>query len=496
MVMDPAVPSNAAGGNAAGKRSMRKASLLGKHTHRTPSGRQVHIFTRDGRYLARGRYERHWFGATLGRDEAIAEIALHKLLAQLEDDAYVRPSEANGRILPRQSAGRLTLRQVISDYLDEKRRLKGAKTASTYRGRLAHVLEFAEIPENVRQWPLARDINRDFALSLRSHLFASRTTANGRPGGRQKAMSPRQIYNVMEAFRSALNWARSPAISKLPLDWRCPLTDDVVGSRPRKDPLRAVKLPLASLGPLISKLDRWQLCHLGLLCVLPPRPDEFAGILVGDVDFQARRIGFGTRLGGNDFNKGRQSFVVPFPIEIEPLLHSLVGGRTEGPLLRNKGEFARPDRSKFGDMAELGHDFDVYLSGRGAEVHSEQDRKMAFRAFLAIRGGISPDRLAKEFKSVVKGLSAGSALKLYDLRHGVIDAMKNSGMPHLDLTYLTSHATNDILNEYSSVDVEKSMGMYFASIPALLGSIATRAAELGIVEKQAGAVLPPRDCSR
>jgi len=465
-------------------RRMVRAELLGNHSHVTPSGAAVHIWEREGSYIARGRVNRSSFGETLGRDLKTAGARLHKLITELEDQTYVRASVARKRSLPHQKPNRLTLRGLLSEYLEEKRQINGRKTARTYRGRLAHVLAFAEQNKNLRVWPLARDINRQFALALRSSLFEQQTTANGRPGGKKRTLSPRQIYNILDATRSLFNWGKKPCISKLPLDWANPLKEDIVGERPRKDPLRDAKFQLVSAEPLIIKMNQWQLCQLGLMFVLAPRPDEFVGILVSDVDFTKKHISFGTRFGGNDFNKSHQSFVVPFPPEVEPLLRTLVGGRTEGPLLRGKTEFARPLRSSFHSLKELTTDFDEYLGKLpGQTVHSAQDRKAAFRSFLKDRGGVASDVLSREFKKCLRELPDSSRVTLYDLRHSVTQAMKDSGMAHLDLRYLTSHATNDILNEYTSIDVQKTMATFYKTIPGVLNALRLRSIEVGCMRQ-------------
>lgn len=63
------------------------------------------------------------------------------------------------------------------------------------------------------------------------------------------------------------------------------------------------------------------------------RPEDCAGLLISEVDFENHRRQFGTRFDGADFNKGRQTFCVPFPPELNSLLRELVGIRIAGPLL-------------------------------------------------------------------------------------------------------------------------------------------------------------------
>ena len=168
-----------------------------------------------------------------------------------------------------------------------------------------------------------------------------------------------------------------------------------------------------------------------------------------------------------------------------PLLSRLIGGRVDGPLFRTRAEFAKPLCSSIPNSSELATRFDAYLTALPRrEVHTEQDRKMFFRRFLHDLGGISKDRLAGEFKAVLGKISNPPRVKMYDLRHTVTQSMKDSGMPHVDLRYLTSHTTSDIINSYVSLNPAKSMAMYFDKIPGVLSAIEERATEFGLTTSQ------------
>ena len=59
-------------------------------------------------------------------------------------------------------------------------------------------------------------------------------------------------------------------------------------------------------------------------------------------------------------------------------------------------------------------------------------------------------------------------------------SMGRSGMPILELRFLTSHSTSDILNCYTSLDPTGAMQKYFAEIQPLLQAIVHRSCALGI----------------
>lgn len=119
----------------AADRKMVRSQLLGGHSHAAANGACVHVYRRDGKYMARGRHGGRQFGQTLGADEREAAANLRRLLGDLDDGAFVMPSESRKRPLATGPVPRLTLRQLIDAYLAEKRKLKGGRRRTpTARG--------------------------------------------------------------------------------------------------------------------------------------------------------------------------------------------------------------------------------------------------------------------------------------------------------------------------------------------------------------------------
>ncbi len=459
-------------------RAMTRADLMGSHTHRTSCEISVHVYQRNGKFLARGRVQQRMFGVNLGSDEREATARLRRLLTEIEDGSFVRPSESRKRPLANRPVPRLSLRQLVNEFLSDKRKLRGRKTALNYRVRLQPVLEFAELPDSRKRWPLAMNADHEFAVDLRTFLNQYQTTRNGRPGGTSKSLSHRQIVNVLVCLRTVFYWARRAEVHRLPAEWANPLSADIIGKPPAKDPLREDKLPLPARIRLVDAMDRWQFCHLTLSVVLPLRPEEVAGLLVSDVDFERGRFEIGTRLGGGDFTKGRTSFVLPFPNEVRPLLQACIGGRTDGPLLRKRTVFeGRRQAHAVISTAALMQAFELKLARSPVgTVLTEQDRKDVFRRLLLEYGGVSQDELAKECKALLSAQGFGAGVTLYTLRGSVTTAMARSGMPHLELRYLTGHTASDILNQYVNLDPVEAMGRYFDAIRPLLDAITQKAA--------------------
>ena len=460
---------------------MVRARLLGRHTHTTICGVKVHVWQRAGKYLARGSYQGQRFGQTLGDREPEAESRLRQLLTEIENASYTRPSEARTRVFGKRTVPRLTFRELADLFLAEKRKVLGRDTAADYASRLRPVIDFAELPTSLKRWPFAASADREFTVDLRAHLHRCVVTRNGRPGATPKLMSATQVYNVLDCLRTMFNWANRADTRKLPAGWVNPLTPNLVGSPPSKDPLRPDKLPLPDRVKLVERMDRWQLAHLSLSLVLPLRPDELTGLLVSEVDFENGWLVVGSRLGGDDITKEGTSFHMPFPVELRPVLSEMIGGRAEGPLLRSRRAFARSARRPIGSPRELELLYQERLRRAGSQVQAPRDRKRMFRGLLRELGGTSVDDLAKEFKRLLRLAGLGEGRSLYTLRHSVTQAMKTAGMHELDLTYLTSHSTRGILNKYTPVDPVGAMQNYFGTVRLLVGAIADRARLLGIV---------------
>ena len=482
---DPSVPrQDESQSSAAGKRPMVRSELLGQHTHATTVGVNVQIYRRNDNYLARGRLDRKRFGETLGAEVNKAVSRLRRLLVEIEDGSYVRPSERRGRPLDRSSTPRLTIRQLADEFLLDKRRVRGVGTASNYRGRLEPVIEFSERPESRRQWPVALDIDREFALQLKGFLHDRMTSRNGRPSAAETKLSATHIRNILDCARTMLSWGKKPANNKLPSYFANPIDQDIVGVKPPKDPLRSVPLPLETRAAIIAEMDLWQLAHFAIPFVLPLRPEDITGLLITEVDFRKRQFRFGTRFQGRDFNKGRQSFVCPFPIEIVPFLRICQGRRREGPLLRKRTAFdgRRPAKLHVNSTEDLATEIDkAFGRAESGSVLTPQDQKRLVRKTLRTMGGVSEDSLSKEFKALVQKRGEGiKVARFYDLRGSANTELNRSGASHLFQLYLTGHSTGEILNEYVPLDPHGEMSAYFRHIQPLLTAMTERGRQLGL----------------
>jgi integrase len=461
-------------------RKMVRAELMGSHSHGTLCGTSVQIWIRRGRYIARGVYEKQRFGETLGDSIPVATARLRHLLNEIENGSYVRCSEARTRLVGRCQIPRLTLRQLVGEFLAEKRKLRGLGTVNTYKSRLMPVLDFAELSATMKKWPLAMNINRAFVVALRSFLCQRQVTPNGRDGATPRAISATQVINILECIRTVISWAKQADVRKLPVEYANPFAPELVGTPPAKDPLRQDPWPQDVRIRLIGCMDRWQLHQLSLSMILPLRPEEAAGLLISNVDFHQGWLAIGTRLGGADFTKGRQSFKLPFPPELRQVLQVCIGERHEGPLLRSRKTFEKKDKVPIASFAEVEQMFQNRLRQISpGKIQTEQDRKLLFRRLLRDLGGVAPDRLSTEFQKLTKLLGIAGGATFYELRHSVTTGLKNANLPHLDLLYLTSHSTSSILNVYTPVDPVRSMQTYFATIGPLLDAITRRARALG-----------------
>jgi hypothetical protein len=232
---------------------------------------------------------------------------------------------------------------------------------------------------------LAQDLNREFALQFRSELYDRSVTRNGHIAATDKRMSPRQTHNVLDCARSLFHWARQPQVNQLPSTFINPFTKEIVGEKPKKDPLRPIPLPWTRRAELVGLMDLWQLCQFAIPLVLPLRPEDYTGLLVSEVDFDQQVLHFGTRLAGRDFNKGRQSFQAPFPPELARLLRRCAAGRVAGPLLLRRAVWdgSGPSRLVASSPTEVEAHFEQALgTSPPDEIQADQDQKRLFRRLL------------------------------------------------------------------------------------------------------------------
>jgi hypothetical protein len=280
------------------------------------------------------------------------------------------------------------------------------------------------------------------------------------------------------------SWARRPEVHQLPSAFLNPFTEDLVGFRPKKDPLRPTVFPIELRAGMVGLMDRWQLCQLAIALVLPLRPEDYTGLLVSEVDFEGRLLKFGTRLDGWDFNKGQQAFRVPFPVELEPLLRACVAGRADGPLLRQRtiADGRRQPKLRISSADEIRDGFErALIAAKPGQIQAKQDGKRLFRRLLREMGGVSPDSLAKEFDGLAREVRAPAGARFYDLRGSATTDLKDAGVDRLIQLYVTGHSLGpEILSNYVSLRLQEDMATYFRQITPLLAAIAERSRQLGL----------------
>ncbi len=469
-------------------RRMASATLLGKHTFQAQNGQLVHIYRRQGNYMARARIFGHQVGVTLGEVEAEAHQRLCLLLVDLANGSFVPPSETRRSVISRGPVPLLTLRQLCDEFLKEKKQTKGPNLVRSYLNRLQHILEFAEQPANSRRWKLARDINRDFAIALSAFLMSRTVTPNGRPGTKSKLMSPKMTRLCSEGLIAVLNWAKKPQVRKLPADYYHPFTEDILGREPSKDPLRSSPVPMEKRIQLVGLMNHWQLVNLTSLLVIPTRFEDISGAVITDFDLKAGVWKLGSRFGGSDFNKGHVNVVMPLPPVLIDLLRYAAAGRGEGPMFLQPKFYDNPKLQERLKRLDSRNELEALIQLRfGAvgksEIATPQGRKVIVRKLIHELGAVSTRTISSELKPLFAAAEIATG-RAYDIRHAVTEDMNRAGMSHLASRYFTLHTTNDILNTYAGISIFDEMAHYFDRIAPLLHAIERRAHDLGIPLEQ------------
>lgn len=469
--------STPGGTSAVNRRQMNTATLSGHHEHNLPNGTRVHIWIRDGRYLARWRQEGRQHGHTLGADQQRAEAELRNVLTSLETGTYRSRSEAAAQRFRRGTVPQHDLRGLFNAFLADSEARRGKNTAGDYENRLQHILQFAEQPNTRRNWPLARDVNREFVIQARNFLAMQQTTANGRPGATVRLMSATMRRHCLETFRAAIVWAARREVNQLPADFVSPFTPDVMESKVAKNPVRQAPLTIDVRIRLVQSMDYWQLLTLGTLLVLPTRFEDVSGAILSDFDLAKGTWYLGSRFNGFDFNKGRVTVEMPLPPTIRRLLQLGVRGRSDGPMFRSRRAWHRPAQPaiQFSSREEFERQIQAAIGQAPRnEVATPQDRKQLIRDMIRRAGAVTTDTISKELRKLFTQINVPGSVPPYAIRAAVTTEMHAAGIQHLDLRYLTLHSANDILNTYTCLDPATAVQPYFERIGPLLAAIDSR----------------------
>lgn len=467
-------------------RRMQRSTIHGTHSHESRDGHRVNVWERGGKFVLRGYWQAERFGVTLDADEDTVFHELQRILIQMDDGTFVRPSEQKKIPRAEKKIPLLDLRGVISAFLMEKRRNKGRKTFKDYVSRLDHVLDFAERPENRRCWKLARDIDRQFAVELRRFLINCDVTRNGRANPVTKKMSMKMVQLCLESLRSALHWARRADVRKLPVDFVNPISNELIGPKPIKDPLRPNPIPMGQRIEEVRRMDAWQLCTLTIPSMLPVRFEDVSGALISDFDLASRTWRIGVRFGGSDFTKARLTVHMPLPPISVSLLKLNIGDRVDGPmfLARRRRDRRRRHSPSFASRANVDSKFAAVLKKAGSDrVQAEQDRKELFREMLASCGGVTTRSISLELRRLMESAGVRPDITAYNHRSSVTMDMNQAFVGKLAyryLTYFTEHSLGNVMNDYIGLDVHTEMQKYFDRIQPLLDAIEQRARELGL----------------
>ena len=234
----------------------------------------------------------------------------------------------------------------------------------------------------------------------------------------------------------------------------------------------------------VRRAPEWQLLHLASLTVLPMRLEGVAGALISDLEDGGATLRLGTRLGGDDYNKGRVTVLMPLPPILQSLFQLCVRGRSEQPLFlcraQYEGHRKRGRQRKLPRTIRAGFE-EVLNSAKKDDLQTEQDRKGTFRDMLRSMGGATENEINKSFNRLFEEIGLPPRIRPYDVRHAVSSDMHRAGVPLLEFRYLTLHKTGDIMNCYTGLNPKREMEKYYESITPLLDAIQRRATELGLL---------------
>lgn len=460
------------------QRRMVQAQLCGRHSITLANGMQIHIWRRGNSYLVRGRLEGRQFGEVLGTDEVSAEARLCEIRTQLENGAFTLPRD---RASQPKRARNLNMRAPLDDlidvYIQDRRRLRGRKTANRYRSSGDHIKAYQSQPEIRKKYPSAAMVDRSYVVGLITYLHKRQVTRNGRPGAAPRLMSSKSVYEILTLLRTILEFGKRAEIGLLPPVFVNPVTGDLVAKPPRKSPIRDIKLNIERRIRMMRVADGFQLCVFAPLVVMPLRPDELCGMLVEEVDFNAGFAHFGSRFNDSDFTKGKTSFDVPFPEELTcPISHAMAS-RSSGPLFMKRALFERHVRNTTRIPQSESVEGIVAKRLLAVRPSTSQDAKLVSRTVLRELGGISYDELLTEFKKLATIAGIDGNVTPYDLRHAITTELSRVGVSENVRRYCTGHAMSDIMDTYTALDlptIRKEFESYWEFVRELTEAISER----------------------
>lgn len=462
---------------------MTRAELLGRHSFSWGDGKQIHIFRREERYIARGRIDGRTFGETLGSNAEAAQVRLFAILAELNNGFFRPPSHPSRKQKKRLATVKVSFQELIEAYIQDVKRRKGKRTAARYRNWLNHLLAFTQRPDVARRYPYVINLDRDFVLDFIAFLNQRTVPRNGREGGKLIPMSKKGIREILDRLKAALVFAKKSEVNLLPVDFAIPVSKDVLPTIAPKDPLKGAGLTVEARIQLVGCMDAWQLTHVAPSLVLPCRPEEMAGVLIEEIDWENAAIRFGERFDGCDFTKGRQSWTLPVPPEVLTLLCNAAGFRCSGPVFQPRRFYESRATPKI-ELVVPGHlEEEVRKALQESRPSTPQDAKAIVRKTLRQCGGVSTDELREGFRHVCQATGLGDKISFYKCREAVTSDYETINMLILQRRYVTGHSGSDILNNYTSFGWDQLRGelaKHWTYIRQLLDAISARAQELGV----------------
>ena len=296
-----------------------------------------------------------------------------------------------------------------------------------------------------------------------------RTTPFEDKKGREKIRKEKTVRNSLETLRTCLNWAKRPENRLLPGDFLMPVTQEILGKEAPKDPFRPNPLSEDDKIKIVNTASDAELIVIALSLLLANRANELAGLCIEDVDIDRRHLLFGINNPDVNFTKGHTAFRIPYIQELDGLINRLIDGRTQGPLIR-QSSFQNEEGNQSVDLVAA---WEVEAVKNPSRARTKNEKKALFRQIMRNNGGASGDYIGKIFAKVAKRAGLGNIQPGF-CRDSATHLMERCGMSFLSARYLTSHTTNDILNNYTGLDIDGDMAKYYATVPRLIEAISTR----------------------
>lgn len=366
----------------------------------------------------------------IGPDRAEARKLAAEINAQLEVGA---PSALGFELISIED-----LRQRWLDHHEHVRR-SSLQTIGRYRAATTHLIRFLC---DVRPLRYASDLRPAHAEEFVKYLRGLRVTSNGHQHSRRRRLRDAGVQYILETCSTLFNYAHRNR--HLPPYCENPFRTIEIGRIPIEDSRPIFILSAEQERLLLESCDAWQLPLFATLFLTGMRPGELTHLLLPeDVDLEHGLLHVRNKaeLGWRVKTRNQRDLPI-LPVHVR-LLRQVIGGRTTGPLFRQRRCQKGYEPPLAGRRTEELNG-ELALRVRLLEAKSEQGASRAVRAQVVRTiwrdlGALKTENIRNEFKRLTAAIGIPHVTAPKTLRHTFATILQDANVDPLVRNELMGH---------------------------------------------------------